>query len=95
MAKMTKKELVAATSAAVESSSGRAVPQTTVALVLDALIGVVSDAVCAGDDVAIRGLVSFKTVEVPAKKGRNPRTGEAIDIPAKTKIKAKSGIKSE
>lgn len=90
---MSKKELIAKISANVEATSGRSVPQTTVGLVLDSLIEVVTAAVKAGEKVAIRGLATFETVDVAAKKGRNPRTGEAIDIPAKSKIKAKNGIR--
>ena len=48
---------------------------------------------------AIRATVNFvgdfslQVVERPAKKGRNPRTGETVDIPAKNVVKFKVGSK--
>lgn len=39
--------------------------------------------------VCIRNFGTFKVVEVEARKGRNPRTGETIDIPATTVVKFK------
>ena len=46
-----------------------------------------------GDKVALRGFVTGEVVHVEARTGRNPKTGEAIDIEAKDKIKVKSSIK--
>ena len=40
------------------------------------------------DKVQLAG-ISFETVETKAREGRNPKTGESISIPAKTKIKVK------
>lgn len=34
-----------------------------------------------GEDIDLFGLGKIKVVERAARKGRNPRTGEAIDIP--------------
>ena len=39
-----------------------------------------------GDSLTIPGLGTFKKVEVAAKMGRNPATGAALRIPAKTKL---------
>ena len=46
-----------------------------------------------GGKVALRGFVTGEVVHVEARTGRNPKTGEAIDIEAKDKIKVKSSIK--
>lgn len=40
-----------------------------------------------GDVVSIRGFGTFKLVKREAKRGRNPRTGEAIEIPAREVVK--------
>ena len=40
------------------------------------------DALRAGDEVSIAGLGIFSTKMRPARQGRNPRTGEAIQIQA-------------
>ncbi len=36
-----------------------------------------------GGRVELRGFGAFSTRERDARKGRNPRTGEAVDVPAK------------
>ena len=38
------------------------------------------------DPVAISGFGTFKLKQTKARMGRNPKTGEAIQIPAKRKI---------
>lgn len=43
--------------------------------------------------VDIRGFIKTEVVDVPAKKGRNPKTGETIDIPAKKVVKVKIASK--
>ncbi len=40
-----------------------------------------------GDAITIRGLGTFKIVWREAKRGRNPRTGEVIEIPAHKVVK--------
>ena len=50
---------------------------------LDGLTQAISDALANGEDVTLVGFGTFKVTERKAKKGRNPATGEAIQIPAK------------
>lgn len=59
--------------------------------VLSAFQDVVTDAVAAGDKVALTGFLSLERVERAARTGRNPRTGESIDIPAGFGVKASPG----
>ena len=40
-----------------------------------------------GKEVSIHGFGVFKTEDRAPRKGRNPRTGEAIDIPARRVVK--------
>ena len=49
---------------------------------LDAMIAALRDALAAGETVTFTGFGSFKVVERAARKGRNPRSGEEITIPA-------------
>jgi DNA-binding protein HU-beta len=42
-----------------------------------------------GDKIRIAGLGIFQVRKRPARMGRNPATGEAIKIPAKTVVKAR------
>lgn len=49
------------------------------------LFDVLREALTNGEDVSIPHLGTFKTVERAARKGRNPKSGEQIDIePSKT-----------
>ena len=44
-----------------------------------------------GNKVAMVGFGTFSITERPARTGRNPRTGEAIQIKAKNVVKFKAG----
>ena len=50
---------------------------------LDAFLETVTETLAQGDSVQLVGFGSFKTSERKARSGRNPRTGEAVEIPAK------------
>ena len=56
-------------------------------LFLDSLTGLVEKNIKKGGDVPLRGLGKFKVVKRKARMGRNPATGEAIKIPAKTVVR--------
>jgi len=43
----------------------------------------------AGRDVTLPGIGKLVVVETQARKGRNPQTGEEIDIPAGKRVKFK------
>ena len=43
--------------------------------------------------VDLRGFIKSEVVNVPAKKGRNPKTGEVIDIAPKKVVKIKVSSK--
>jgi DNA-binding protein HU-beta len=62
---------------------------------LEALIGAVGDALKAGDSVTLVGFGTFSVKERAARSGRNPKTGETIQIAA-SKVpgfKAGKGLK--
>ena len=59
--------------------------------VVGAIIGRIADAIAAGDRVELRGFGSFTTVEVPARMGRNPRSGAPVSVEAKSKLVFKTG----
>lgn len=63
--------------------------QVDAALVMDAIHDVVVEAVAAQDEVKPFNGLTLCGVQVDARIGRNPQTGEAIDIPAHTKVKAR------
>jgi DNA-binding protein HU-beta len=51
--------------------------------ILTAVLKAISTALAAGDEVTLVGFGTFSVGERQARTGRNPRTGEPIDIPAK------------
>jgi DNA-binding protein HU-beta len=58
---------------------------------LDAFIGVTSATLKKGDRIALVGFGSFSITKRAARKGRNPRTGADIKIPARKVVKFKAG----
>ena len=54
---------------------------------LDATIESLIEALKKGDSVSFTGFGSFKVVQRAARKGRNPRTGKEIHIPASKAVK--------
>lgn len=47
----------------------------------------ITDTLKSGEEVVVRNFGRFYSHTRPARKGRNPRSGEEIDIPSKTIIK--------
>jgi DNA-binding protein HU-beta len=82
---MNKSELIAA----VAAHTG--VERNVVATVLGGTEDVVSAAVGNGEKVAITGFVSFERVERKARTGRNPATGETIEVKASKAPKLTAG----
>lgn len=75
---MNKSELVKA----VATKSGLTQSQANEAL--DAALDVITETMKSGDQVAITGFGTFAPKHREAREGRNPRTGEAVQIAAKT-----------
>ena len=59
------------------------------AAAVDAYHAVIADAMKAGEKVVNPGVVKVEVKDVAARTGRNPQTGEEMQIPAKKSIKAK------
>ena len=61
---------------------------------LKGLFEVVAGVVAKGDDkITIPGFISFEQVDRAARTGRNPQTGESIDVPASKAVKISAGSK--
>ena len=73
---MNKTELVAAVAAKAELSKKDA--EAAVAATFDAITAALAE----GDKVALVGFGTFEVKTRAARTGKNPRTGEAIEIPA-------------
>lgn len=51
----------------------------------------VTEALANGDSVQMVGFGTFSTTQRSARTARNPATGEAVQVPAKTAVKFKAG----
>ncbi len=49
---------------------------------VEAIIDEITGALKKGDEVSVAGLGIFSAKMRPARTGRNPRTGESIEVPA-------------
>lgn len=56
-------------------------------LAVDSLLNNIYRALEDKQDVRLSGFGTFKRIETKARPGRNPRTGEAIEIKASTKVR--------
>ena len=67
--------------------------KSSVEAVLNSLETVVTEQVILGNKVAITGFVSFEQTARGARTGRNPRTGETIEIAAAKGCKVSAGAR--
>ena len=82
---MNKNDLIAKVADAASLSKADATRAT------DAVFDAITAALKAGDEVRLVGFGTFHVTERAASEGRNPRTGEAIKIPASKQPKFKAG----
>ena len=82
---MNKNDLVAAV------ASGTGLSKADAAKAVDCTFDSISSALKKGDDVRLVGFGTFNVVQRKASVGRNPRTGESINIPASKQPKFKAG----
>ena len=87
---MNKNDLVAK----VASSTG--LSKTDSANVVDGVFNAITGSLSGGEEVRLVGFGTFSVARRNATQGRNPRTGEKIQIPASNqpKFKAGKGLKS-
>ena len=84
---MTKKDVI---ESIVEMNDGD-IDKDTVTTVINDLLDVISECMQEQEEVNFTGFGKFHTTIRAARKGRNPATGKAIDIPEKVTIKFKPG----
>ena len=60
---------------------------------LDAAMSGIVEGLKSEGKVTLTGFCTFATQHKDARKGRNPRTGEAVTIPARTAVSIKAGAK--
>src|SRR6202022_1949821 len=65
--------------------------QATAGQAVKAVVNAVLDALLAGEAVRVSGLGVFNVAARPAREGRNPRTGESIEIAASKAVRFHAG----
>jgi DNA-binding protein HU-beta len=82
---MNKSELIDAI------ADGAGLTKVAASKVLEVITGTVTNALKSGDQVVIPGFGSFSTSVRSARTGRNPQTGQTINIKASRVAKFKAG----
>ncbi|MDA0230614.1 MAG: HU family DNA-binding protein [Proteobacteria bacterium] len=82
---MNKNDLVKSVADATDMSSADA------ARAVEGVFDAITNSLKGGEEVRLVGFGSFSVVKRKATTGRNPRTGEAIQIPASNQPKFKAG----
>jgi len=82
---LNKNDLVAAV------STGTGLSKSDAASAVDSVFDTISGALKGGDEVRLVGFGTFSVSERAATTGRNPRTGETIQIAASKQPKFKAG----
>ncbi|MBB3330926.1 DNA-binding protein HU-beta [Halomonas campaniensis] len=73
---MNKSELIEAIAASAD------IPKAAAARALDAMVDTVTDSLKKGESVSLVGFGTFAVKERAARTGRNPQTGQPIEISA-------------
>lgn len=82
---MNKNDLIAT----VAQSTGMS--KSDAAKAVDGVLDSITDSLKSGGEVRLVGFGTFSVAKRAASQGRNPRTGEAIKIPASIQPKFKAG----
>ena len=53
---------------------------------VDGVFAAITDAAAKGEEISLNGFGKFKVKDSPAREGRNPATGETIQIAAAKKL---------
>ena len=73
----------------IAESTGKTKKDSKIAL--EAILNIMKEELGNGGEIKLVNFGTFKVINRKARKGRNPRTGEVIDIPAKNVVKFKAG----
>jgi len=91
---MTQKEFIKATAADVNAKYAKegkkSLSESNVDDVIKSAVKVTHESLAKGEKIQISGLGSFEAIDRPAREGRNPLTGETIQIAAKKLPKFKA-----
>jgi len=84
---MTKSQLINSVSQQV----GSGISKKDVELIINTVFDEMTDTLCQGERIEIRGIGTFKVISRNARIGRNPKTGQSVKIPSKKALQFKPG----
>lgn len=67
-------------------ASEHGISKTDARKVVDGVFAAIAEAAGKGDEISLNGFGKFKVKDSPAREGRNPSTGEPIQITASKKL---------
>jgi len=67
------------------------IQQRDVELAVNCILAQMADAIAKGERIEVRGFGGFDLHHRPPRIARNPKTGEAVNLPAKVKVHFKPG----
>ena len=80
---MTKSELMARLAEVFVAENGNQLQSKDIEYSVKVLVDTMTRSLAKGQRIEIRGFGSFDLNYRPARVGRNPKTGERVDVPAK------------
>jgi integration host factor subunit beta len=66
-------------------------PKTHVDQVINLCLDQITDAIVANNRLELRDFGAFHTVTLPARIGRNPKTGDPVALPASRHVRFRAG----
>lgn len=66
-------------------------PFPAAAVVIEAFLDTIIDALASDDRLELRDFGTFKVLECKSRMGRNPRTGASIKVPPRRRVSFKMG----
>jgi DNA-binding protein HU-beta len=76
-----------------EIANSTGLTKTKASETIDAMVSAIETALSKGDKVTLVGFGTWETSSRQARKGRNPKTGAEISIPAKKVARFRAGSK--
>ncbi|MHB1321877.1 MAG: HU family DNA-binding protein [Acidithiobacillus ferrivorans] len=83
---MTKSELIQQLCTKFKGNGFSAVSCADMREAVDRILNTLADALAAGERIELRGFASFSLHDIPARQGRNPRTGKPVAVPPKKAV---------
>lgn len=87
---MKKSELVQSLYEYLKENGSSAMRPADMREAVDRILGLLADALVAGERIELRDFGVFRLHDRPARQGRNPKTGESVAVPARKSVHFKA-----